>query len=87
MYYHHPMVFLTSLPLAIHFTICYHAYGMTAYTIPHIQTISQEVAARKKIIERAHNFERESYKAMMQKRGQWQTQSDLASHEALNQQS
>ena len=45
---------------------------MTAYTIPHAQTISSDVAARKaarrKIIERAQQLERESYKAMMRKR-------------------
>ncbi len=49
---------------------------MTAYTIPQPQTISQDVAARKaarrKVIERAHKLERDSYKAMMQKRRQLQ---------------
>jgi hypothetical protein len=55
---------------------------MTAYTIPRPQTISQDVAARKaarrKIIEKAHKLERDSYKAMMQKRRQLQASSRLA---------
>ena len=45
---------------------------MTAYTFPRTHTISPDVAerraARKKVIERAHRIERESYKAMMRKR-------------------
>ena len=45
---------------------------MTAYAIPRPQTISHDVAARKaarrKVIERAHRVERESYKALMRKR-------------------
>jgi hypothetical protein len=47
---------------------------MTAYVIPRPQTLSSDVAARKaarrKVIERARKLERESYKAMMQKRRQ-----------------
>ena len=49
---------------------------MTAYTIPRVQTISSDVAARKaarrKIVEHARKLERDSYKAMMQKRRQLQ---------------
>ncbi len=49
---------------------------MTAYTIPRAQTISQDVAARKaarrKVIEKAHKLERDSYKAMMQRKRQLQ---------------
>ncbi len=45
---------------------------MTAYAIPRAHTLSLDVAerraARKKVIERAHRIERESYKAMMRKR-------------------
>ena len=45
---------------------------MTAYSFPHTQTLSPDVAerraARKKVIERAHRLERESYKAMMQRK-------------------
>ncbi len=55
---------------------------MTAHTIPHPQTISSEVAARKaarrKIIERAHRLERDSYKAMIQRKRQLQANSRLA---------
>ena len=55
---------------------------MTAYTLPREQTIFSDVAARKaaqhKIIERAHKLERDSYKAMMQKRRQLQASSRLA---------
>ena len=58
--------------LAIRFLICYHPNRMTAYTLTRAQTISQDVAARKaarrEIIERAQRLERESYKALMQKR-------------------
>jgi hypothetical protein len=54
---------------------------MTAYTIPHPQTISSDVvarkAARRKVIEQARKLERDSYKAMMQKRRQLQARSDL----------
>ncbi len=50
---------------------------MTAYTIPRPQTISSEVAARKaarrKVIERARKLERDSYKAMMQRKRQLHT--------------
>jgi hypothetical protein len=45
---------------------------MTAYTIPCAQTISSDVAALRKIIERARKLERDSYKAMMQKKRQLQ---------------
>ena len=45
---------------------------MTAYTFPRRHTLSPDVAerraARRKVIERAHRIERESYKAMMRKR-------------------
>jgi hypothetical protein len=56
---------------------------MTAYTIPRTThtTISQDVAARraarKKVIENARKLERDSYKAMMQKRRQLQTSYQL----------
>jgi hypothetical protein len=68
--------------LAIHFTICYHPNHMTAYTFSRTQTIPQDVAARKaarkKVIEKAHKLESDSYKAMMQKRRQLQASSRLA---------
>jgi hypothetical protein len=55
---------------------------MTAYTLPRTQTISSDVvarkAARRKVIAHAHKLERDSYKAMMQKRRQLQASSDLA---------
>lgn len=57
---------------------------MTAYTLPPTTptTISQDVAARKaarkKVIERAQRLERESYKAMMQKKRQLQANIRLA---------
>ncbi len=55
---------------------------MTAYTLPKPQTISSDVAARKaarrKVIEQARKLERDSYKAMMQKRHQLQAESNLA---------
>lgn len=55
---------------------------MTAYTISREQTISSEVAARKaarrKVIEKARQLERDSYKAMMRKRRQLQASTDLA---------
>ncbi len=45
---------------------------MTAYTFPHTPAISQDVlakkAARRKVIERARQLERESYKAFMRKK-------------------
>ncbi len=45
---------------------------MTAYNFPHTTTISQDVlakkAARRKVIERAQQLERESYKAFMRKK-------------------
>jgi hypothetical protein len=47
---------------------------MTAYSIPRTQTLSPDVAqrraARRKVIERAHRLERESFKAMMRKKRQ-----------------
>jgi hypothetical protein len=78
-----PDIFLTSLPLAISFNICYHPNHMTASTFPRttLTTISQDVAARKaarrKVIEQAQQLERESYKAMMQKRRQLHTSTTL----------
>jgi hypothetical protein len=49
---------------------------MTAYNFTHTQTISPDVAARKaarkKVIERAQQLERESYKAFMRKKHQLQ---------------
>ena len=49
---------------------------MTAYTFSHAQTLSPDVAARKaarrKVIEQARKLERDSYKAMIQKRRQLQ---------------
>jgi hypothetical protein len=54
---------------------------MTAYNFITTQTISSDVAtrkaARRKIIERAHKLERDSYKAMMQRRRQLQTSYQL----------
>jgi len=45
---------------------------MTAYTVPHAHILSPDVAARRaarrKVIERAHRIEQESYKALMRKR-------------------
>jgi hypothetical protein len=47
---------------------------MTAYTIPRAHTLSLDVAerraARRKVIERAQQLERESYKALMKKKRQ-----------------
>ena len=44
---------------------------MTAYTFPRTQTLTPDVAARKaarkKVIERARELERESYKVLMKK--------------------
>ncbi len=57
---------------------------MTAYTAPRTThtTISQDVAARKaarwKVIEAARKLERDSYKAMMQRRRQLKARSNLA---------
>jgi hypothetical protein len=49
---------------------------MTAYTFPRAHTLSPDVAARRaarrKIIENVRKLERDSYKAMMQKRRQLQ---------------
>jgi hypothetical protein len=49
---------------------------MTAYTFPRTHTLSPDVAARRaarrKMIENARKLERDSYKAMMQKRRQLQ---------------
>ncbi len=49
---------------------------MTAYTFPRTHTFSLDVAerraARKKVIERAHRIERESYKALMRRKRQLQ---------------
>jgi hypothetical protein len=63
----------------IHF--CYHPNRMTAYTIPRAQTLSSDVAARKaarkQVIEAARKLERDSYKALMQKRRQLQTSYQL----------
>jgi len=47
---------------------------MTAYTFPRTHTLSPDVAekraARKKVIEKARQLERESYKALMRKKRQ-----------------
>lgn len=55
---------------------------MTAYTIPRPQTLSSDVAAKKaarrKVIERAHKLERDSYKAMMQRKRNLQGATSLA---------
>ena len=55
---------------------------MTAYKFTTAQTLSPDVAerraARRKVIERAHRIERESYKAVMRKKRQLQARSDLA---------
>ena len=54
---------------------------MTAYTIPRAQILSPDVAerrsARRKVIERARELERESYKALMRRKRQLQTATDL----------
>jgi hypothetical protein len=54
---------------------------MTQYTLSHTQLLSPDVAARKtarkKVIEKAHKLERDSYQAMMQKRRQLQTSYQL----------
>ncbi len=54
---------------------------MTAYNFPHAITISQDVAAKKaarrKIIERARQLERESYKAFMRKKRLLQAASEM----------
>jgi hypothetical protein len=55
---------------------------MTAYNFTRSYTLSPDIAARKaarrKVIENAHQLERDSYKAMMQKRRQLQASTDLA---------
>ncbi len=55
---------------------------MTAYSFPHTHTLSPDVAARRaarrKVIERAHRVERESYKALMRKKRQLHASTDLA---------
>ncbi len=55
---------------------------MTAYSFPHTHTLSPDVAerraARKKVIERARELERESYKALMRRKRQLQAGSNLA---------
>jgi hypothetical protein len=55
---------------------------MTAYSFPRTHTLSPDVAARKaarkKVIERARELERESYKAFMRRKRQLQANSDLA---------
>ncbi len=55
---------------------------MTAYTVPRVHTLSPDIAAKKaarrKVIEQAHQLERESYKAMMQKKRQLQANNRLA---------
>jgi len=54
---------------------------MTAYNFTPIQTLSPDVAARKaarrKVIERARQLERESYKAFMRKKHQLQATTTL----------
>ncbi len=55
---------------------------MTSYTFSHAHILSPDVAerraARRKVIERAHRIEQESYKALMRKRRQLQAGSNLA---------
>ena len=55
---------------------------MTAYSFPHAHTLSPDIAARKaarrKVIERAQQLERESYKAFMRKKRALQAGNDLA---------
>ena len=55
---------------------------MTQYTLSHTQLLSPDVAARKtarkKVIEQAHKLERDSFKAMMQRRRQLQARNELA---------
>jgi hypothetical protein len=55
---------------------------MNAYNFTPIHTLSPDVAARKaarrKVIERARELERESYKAFMRKKRQLQARNDLA---------
>ncbi|HYT43162.1 MAG TPA: hypothetical protein VEP90_12525 [Methylomirabilota bacterium] len=54
---------------------------MTAYTFPRTHTFSPDVAARRaarrKVIERAHRIERESYKALMRRKRQLQAATGL----------
>ena len=55
---------------------------MTAYNFTPIHTLSPDVAerraARRKVIEKARQLERESYKALMRKKRLLQAGSDLA---------
>ena len=55
---------------------------MTAYTFPCTHTLSPDVAerraSRKKVIEKARQLERESYKAMMRRKRQLQASTNLA---------
>jgi hypothetical protein len=54
---------------------------MTAYNFTRTNTLSPDVAARKaarkKVIERAHKLEQESYRAMMKKKRLLQATNDL----------
>jgi hypothetical protein len=54
---------------------------MTAYNVTRTSTLSPDVAARKaarkKVIERAQQVERKSYKAFMQKKSRLQATSDM----------
>ena len=60
---------------------------MIAYTIPRAHTLSPDVAARraarKKVIEKARQLERESYKALMRRKHQLQASTDLATIASL----
>ena len=73
--------FLFSLYLEFKEEMRYHSKHMTAYTVPRTQTISPDVAARKaarkKVIERARQLERESYKALMRRKRMLQASSDV----------
>ena len=55
---------------------------MTAYSVPRTHTLSPDVAAKKaarrKVIEKARQLERESYIAMMRRKRQLQAGSNLA---------
>ncbi len=54
---------------------------MTAYHIPRTPFLAAEVAerraARRKVIEKAQKLERDSYKALMQKKRRLQASSDM----------
>ena len=54
---------------------------MTAYTFPRTHTFSPDVAARRaarrKVIEKARQLERESYQAMMRRKRQLQATTTL----------